>query len=205
MASNIAARRAAKAARRKTIVAEKRKAEMLEESLAARVRRAASAPIQECLAPENLFEEGIGTLILARGASPNYLNVGVFLVDVACLGVKNVFFRSFEPEEFELLIATTSHTQPLAEVDPSYARKLLRDVTAWSGAIGFAPPRDFAAVEPLFGDVRADACDATFEFGRDGKPMYLPGPFETPAQVRLRLEQLRKRLGDDGFEAIIAA
>jgi hypothetical protein len=205
MASNIAARRAAKSARRKAVVAEKRKAEMFEGSLAARVRRAATAPVQECLLPENLFEEGIGAVILARGTSPDHLNVGVFLVDVACLGVKNVFFRSLGSEEYELLIATTSRTQPLADVDPSHARKLLRDVTAWSGSIGFAPHRDFAAVEPLFGDVSADACDATFEFGRDGKPFYLPGPFETPAQVRLRLEQLRMRLGDDGFEFVIAA
>ncbi|HEX9695967.1 MAG TPA: hypothetical protein VGB64_06595, partial [Actinomycetota bacterium] len=38
-----------------------------------------------------------------------------------------------------------------------------------------------------------------FEFGRDGKPLYVAGPDETPAQIRHRLEQLRRRLGDDGF------
>jgi hypothetical protein len=103
-----------------------------------------------------------------------------------------------------LLVATTSTTQPLSCVDPSYARKLLRDVTAWSGSIGFSPHRNFAAVEPLFGDVNAEACDVDFRFGRDGKPLYTPGPFETPAQVRRRLEQLRMRLGDEGFESIAA-
>jgi hypothetical protein len=205
MASNIAARRAAKANRRKAVVAEKRRAEMLEGSLAARVRRAAGAPIQECLLPEGLFEGGIGTLILARGASPDYLNVGVFLVDVSCLGVKNVLFKSIGSEEYEVLVAGASAMQSLADADPSHARRLLRDVTAWSGSFGFSPHRDYAAVEALFGDVNADACDTTFVFGRDGKPIYLPGPFETPAQVRRRLEQLRVRLGDDSFEAIIAA
>src|ERR1700682_3666292 len=147
MTTNIAARRAAKAARRKAVGAEKRKAELLEGTLAARGRRGASAPIQECLLPEGLFEDGLGPLILARGASPDYLNVGVFLVDVWCQGIKNTFFRSVGPEEFELLIATTSATQSLVAVDPSYARKLLRDVTAWSGSIGFSPHRDFAAME----------------------------------------------------------
>jgi hypothetical protein len=159
MALNIALRRAAKAARRKTVIAEKRRAEMLEGTLAARVRRAAQAPIQECLLPDNLFEAGIGTLILARGNSQDYLNVGVFLVDVSCQGVKNVLFRAFESEDFELLLATTGTSQPLVAVDPSYARKLLGDVTVWSGSIGFSPHRDFASVEPLFGDVRAEACD----------------------------------------------
>jgi hypothetical protein len=202
MASNIALRRAAKAARRKTVVAEKRKAEMLEGTLAARVRRAANAPIQECLLPDNLFETGIGTLILARGISQDYLNIGVFLVDVSCQGVKDVHFHSCGSEELELLIETTSVTQPLVAVDPSHARKLLRDVTVWSGSIGFSPHRDFAAVEALFGDVRAEGCDVAFRFGRDGKPLYAPGPFETPAQVRGRLEQLRRRLGDEGFVSI---
>jgi hypothetical protein len=41
-----------------------------------------------------------------------------------------------------------------------YARKLLRGLAAWSQSIGFAPHRDFAAVEPIFGDVNADASDA---------------------------------------------
>src|SRR6202030_3009628 len=49
MATNIAARRAAKASRRKAVVAEKRRAEALETTLPARVRRAADLPIQHCL------------------------------------------------------------------------------------------------------------------------------------------------------------
>jgi hypothetical protein len=204
MASNIALRRAAKANRRKAVVAEKRRAEMLEGTLAARVRRAANAPIQDCLLQSALFEAGIGTLILARGILPDYLNVGVFLVDVSCLGVKDVFFQSIGAAAFESLVATTSAARPLLAVDPSYARKLLRDVTAWSGTLGFSPHRDFAAVEPVFGDVRAEACDVVFRFGHDGKPVYMPGPFETPAQVRRRLDQLRMRLGEEGFEAITA-
>ena len=84
-------------------------------------------------------------------------------------------------------------------VDPSYARKLLRDLAAWSLSIGFAPHRDFAAVERLFGDVSADASDAVFRFGRDGKPVYIPGPNDTAHLIQRRIEQLRKYLGDNGF------
>jgi hypothetical protein len=39
--------------------------------------------------------------------------------------------------------------------------------------IGFAPARDFAVVERLFGDVQAEACDAAFQFGYEGKPLYV--------------------------------
>ena len=73
MASNMALKRAAKANRRKTVVAEKRKLDILNDTLTAKALRAAQAPIQHCLVPETLFDRGIGTVILARGNTPHYL------------------------------------------------------------------------------------------------------------------------------------
>jgi len=200
MASNMALKRAAKANRRKAVLAEKRKLELCNDTLAERVIRASRAPIQHCLVPETLFDAGIGTVILARGFTSNHLMLGLFLVDAWCLGIKDVCFRSAGAETFESMMATVNETTPMAPVDPSYARKLLRDAAAWAASIGFAPHRDFAAVEQLFGDVSADASDATFQFGREGKPFYVSGPSESPAQVSHRIEQLGNGLGVERME-----
>jgi hypothetical protein len=205
MATNIALKRFKKAQRRKQQVAEKRRAEALEASLAARVLRAAQRPIQHCLVQEHLFDIGFGTLILARGATPYHVELGVFLIDVFCLGVKDVTFRPLEGEVFDQLMEAWDAASPLASVDPSYARKLLRDLAAWSRPLGLAPHRDFAVVERLFGDVNANASDAVFQFGRDGKPLYIPGPSESSVQIRHRIERLRNALGDDGFDLGTAA
>jgi hypothetical protein len=205
MATNMALKRAKKAQRRKLQAAEKRRAEALETSLPARVLRAARSPIQQCLLNESLFEIGIGWLVLARGTTPHDVALSSFLIDVFCLGVKDVMFRSLEGEVFDMCLDTMEAASPLVAVDPSYARKLLRDLAAWSQSIGFAPHRDFAAVEPLFGDVDPDASDAVFRFGRDGKPVYIPGPSESSLQVQRRLEHLRKTLGDGGFDLETAA
>jgi hypothetical protein len=199
MAMNMALKRARKAQRRKQVVAEKRRAEALEASLPARVLRATNAPIQHCLLTEDLFEIGMGTLILARGATPDHLAVGSFLVDAFCLGIKDVIFKSVEREFFEFYVEATGLGSPLVSVDPSHARKLLRDLAAWSQSIGFPPHRDFAAVERLFGDVSADVSDTVFRFGRDGKPVYIPGPDDSAPLIRRRIEQLQKHFGDDGF------
>jgi hypothetical protein len=48
--------------------------------------------------------------------------------------------------------------------------------------------------------VSADAGEVDFKFGRDGKPLYIPGPFESATLIRRRIEQLQKHLGDEGFE-----
>lgn len=69
MAINIGARRAAKAQRRKAVVAEKRKAETQAGSLAGQVRLTLANPIQHCLLSDSLFESGMGMLVVARGAT----------------------------------------------------------------------------------------------------------------------------------------
>jgi hypothetical protein len=205
MATNIALKRARKAQRRKQVVAQKRRAEVLEASLPARVLRAAHAPIQHCFLTESVFDIGMGTLVLARGATPHHIALSSFLIDVFCLGIKDVIFQSVESEVFEMYMEATDAGSPMVSVDPSYARKLLRDLAAWSQSIGFAPHRDFAVVERIFGDMSADASDAVFRFGRDGKPVYIPGPNDTAPLIQRRIEQLRKYLGDDGFSFEAAA
>jgi hypothetical protein len=205
MAANAALKRAKKAQRRKLVVAEKRRTATLEASLAARVLRAGRAPIQHCLLTESLFDAGMGTLVLARGATLRDVSFGAFLIDAFCLGIKDVMFERAEAEAFEVLVDAMHASSPLIPVEPSYARKLLRDLAAWAQSIGFAPHRDFATVEPLFGEVSADASDAVFQFGHDGKPFYIPGPSEPPSLVQRRIAHLREVLGNDGFGLDTAA
>jgi len=199
MATNMALKRARKAQRRKQVVAQKRRADTLEASLPARVLRAAHAPIQHCFLTESVFDIGMGTLILARGATRHHVAFSSFLIDVFCAGIKDVMFESVVSEVFEIYMDASEVGSPMVSVDPGYARKLLRDLAVWSQSIGFAPHRDFAAVERIFGDVSADASDAVFRFGRDGRPFYIPGPYDTASLIRRRIEQLQKYLGDDGF------
>ena len=200
MATNMAQRRASKAQRRKQVVTQKRRAELLDASLPARVLRAAQEPIQHCFLTEEIFEIGIGTLVLARGATPHRLALSSFLIDVFCLGIKDVMFESVDSEFFSMYLDATDAGSPMVAVDPSDSRRLLRDLAVWSRSIGFAPHRDFAAVERIFGDVNADASETAFQFGREGKPVYIPGPNDTASLIRRRIAQLQKSLGNDGFE-----
>jgi hypothetical protein len=89
MPTNIALKRARKAQRRKQVVAQKRRAEVLEASLPARVLRAAHAPVQHCFLTESVFDIGMGTLVVARGVTPHHISLSSFLIDVFCVGIKD--------------------------------------------------------------------------------------------------------------------
>jgi hypothetical protein len=189
MAKNMAAKRAAKASRRKAIVAEKRKAERLERSLPEQVRRAANLPIRHCVMTPGLFELGMSTLVLARGLTDESLYCGLFLLDGWCLGINHAFFRRMTIETLDAL----KDELALIDVEPSYARKLLRDLAAWSRSLGFAQATDFPIVEALFGDVNVQECDVAFQFGTEQGPLYVSGPSDTPGHIRARTALLSKR------------
>jgi hypothetical protein len=202
MALNITRRRAAKAVRRKDLL-KTRRAATKPASLAERVRRLATRPIHRCLIQPEMFETGMGTVVLARRTETGEIAMAAFLVDTFSLGIKDVVFQTVEPSEFEAFMAMGHEAAPFCPVDPSYARKLLRDAAAFAASLGLRPHRGFGAIEQLFGDVRAADCTEHFAFGREGKPVYMVGPSETTEQVVRRLGRLADHLGPDGFEFVI--
>ena len=202
MSSRNAQRKHAKANHRKKVLEQRRRleAKSVGGRLAGEVRRAAAWPLHACLAQDTIFEEGVGMVFLARKTAGRESAVSGFLVDAYCLGVKDAMFREFDEDEMKELFDGAAATAPLTPVDPAYARRLLRDAAAYAQSLGLEPHPDYAAAELLFGDVAADACDVEFEFGLEGRPFYVPGPSESPTQIRRRIDRLRRRLGDDGFD-----
>jgi hypothetical protein len=69
--------------------------------------------------------------------------------------------------------------------------------------IGFAPHRMTATMLPIFFDVDVTECTETFEFGRDGKPTYIAGPYESDVQQMEILNTLSK-LGGTNFNFVAA-
>src|SRR6516164_5072563 len=104
MATNMALKRAKKAQRRKQVVAEKRKLEVFASSLEGMVSRAVALPIQHCLLTEDIFENGLGLLVVARGLTPEHVGMSTFMIDVICLGVKDVRFKWIGAEEFAFFV-----------------------------------------------------------------------------------------------------
>jgi hypothetical protein len=192
---------ARKAAKRKQHVQALKRAEAEQGPLS--VRRAmslvASAPIHECLAPVELFGRGIGTVVVSRKLPNGQLAVGSFLLDVWCLGVKNAFCRVLDPDEYRELRQRVSEREHMRETEPACARKLVESAEAYAQDLGFSPHPDYAFARQIFGDLDAGACPSRYEFGKDGKPFYVSGPYDTPVKSRRIVETLAARCGEGNF------
>jgi hypothetical protein len=166
---------------------------------------AANASIKECLVPANLVEQGIGNLLFSRSLPDGRIALAGFLLDIFCLGAKNAFFAIVTRDEYAKRLSSWRVAESLKPMPATCFRKLVEGGVAYAHELGFSPHVDYAVASQIFGDVQGTDCPTRFEYGREGKPFYISGPHETPAQVRTILGQLERRLGPGNFDYLVLA
>jgi len=175
------------------------------EPMAWQMRWITHAPIHECLVPASLFEQGLGNLVFSRALPDGHIAISVFLLDTFCLGAKNAFFTIGTKAEYEAHRNHCVTSQGLQPIDPACFRKLVEGGVAYARELGFHPHTDYSMACQIFGDVDAAACKTDFEYGHEGRPLYISGPHESAAQVQAILHQLERQLGPDNFHFLVAA
>lgn len=147
----------------------------------------------------------MGTVWFRRQLADGRFAAAGVLIDGFCLGAKNAFHKIFERIEYPAVMESVlaGPDQTFERQHPAYARKLVEGAVAYARDLGFEPHPDYRLAQMIFGDVDASACPVKFTFGRDGKPLFMNGPNETPAMQRRILSQLERRCGPGGFEYYI--
>lgn len=143
---------------------------------------------------------GLVMALVARDAGRRRVSVCAYLVDVFCLGVKNVR----EPEvmdagklpEFVRAYYSAFGVRPL-EVPIDLARHVVFGAVDYARTLGFEPDPAFDAVSDHLGEWTGPAA---VTFGMDGRPFYLQGPHDNSSKV---LNTLRSSVGDGNFQFTI--
>lgn len=160
----------------------------------------------EAFRSARLFETGIGHVVVARFKLSGEAEVGVFLVDVYCLGVKDGFFSRVWGSEYEKdLLAEVFHNDEKLPLSPACARKLVEGAVAYARSLGFPPHEDYRMACRVLGGIDAEECTEPFTYGHKGKPFYIQGPNESERLATHIVEQLRQCRGDGNYDFLVAA
>jgi hypothetical protein len=162
----------------------------------------AKCPIHETLIPDNLFEMGIGIAVFSRMLPDGKVALGMFLVDVYCLGVKDASIGELSMPEYEKFLTRGEPGWDWKEIDPECLVKLTLESIDYAANLGFSPHKDYRQAKKIFGTITGYACEQTFQFGMDGKPLYVAGPHDTPERIEKILKQLERAVGPDGYHFI---
>jgi hypothetical protein len=196
---------AKKKARRKQSLSNRKK----KSSFSDRVSRtkalivAKSSPIVDCRIRKDIFSSGIGTAIIARKMPNGYIGVGVYLLDVWCLGVKNAYFSTLSENDYTDRIRQIEVNEELETIHHSCLRKLIEECVGYSEKLGFKPHKDYIISKQLLMDIDPTVCPNKYSFGKDGKPFYFAGPNESEQRSKQIINTLSKNCGEGNFDYVV--
>ena len=188
----------------------KKKAEQKEiarrqsQGMPARLEAASRVPILHCCYLKALWEVGIGNVLVSRQLSSGNVAFVMFLVDVYCLGVKNLFLNILPRATYDSKIYDHLLEQgPVQHFKPECARKLVEGAVEYARALEFPPHADYRVGKLIFGDISAEACSQQFVFGKDGKPLFFAGPHDHAARCHEILGTLNRVCGPGGYHYLV--
>jgi hypothetical protein len=174
--------------------------------LAVRIERSATAPILHCCTSSVLWDQGISHVLVSRALPSGNVAFVSFLVDVYCLGVKDVMFDVVSRSRYDSQIFRKIHERfEPAHLEPADARKLIEGAVEYARQLGLPPHRDYQRAARIFGDIDPASSHQEFTYGKDGKPFFIAGPHDRPIRCRRIIDLLTARCGPDGFHYLIAA
>lgn len=150
-------------------------------------------------------EHGLAHLLVVRKRDHDSADMGVFLVDVWCLGIKDAF-ADFDvvTESIDELVEEHLPEAMREAIHPTCAKKLIEGAIAYAEGLGFAPHRDYRKARKVLSGLDAALCPTEFAFGRDGKPCFVRGPDDSDDRVERILAMLSARCGEDGYDFVDA-
>ncbi|MEU4227151.1 hypothetical protein AB0F17_22885 [Nonomuraea sp. NPDC026600] len=140
--------------------------------------------------------------MLARTHSWDKLAVSGYLVDAYCLGAKNATGPDIQTEmELRRFRAHyfSAYPQGWQDAPLDLAQHLVFGGAAYAHSLGFEPHQDFAACSA---QLDTWSGPAAITFGKDGRPLYISGPYDSPSLVTTTLN---RSVGKGNYDFVLGA
>ena len=156
--------------------------------------------IHECLINEDWQMKGLVTILIARKHKTGNITFSSFIVDIFCLGMKdaNSAFNRFE-EEYEDYKGKMFNNFMNDEMPISYdlAHNIIFGAIEYAKKLGFSPHSDWEFSQYMLeAKLNPKVEKIEVEFGKDGKPFFISGPYDKVDSV---INKLEKAVGKGNF------
>lgn len=153
------------------------------------MQQSSKFPIHECLVGVEAWRSrGIAMALISRQITDESFIFGMYFLDTYCLGVKNSFAAGNVSQDAYLV----TREQLIASVnaqsfDYEDCRSLILGCVDFAQRLGFETKGDWPLAKLV---VEADRhYEPKFEFGKNGKPYYVQGLHDNPAEIISQLKR----------------
>lgn len=163
------------------------------------IKHAREFPIMDCYINGDWQQgDGLVRIAISRELPEERLAFGSFLVDMLCLGVKDaMYFWDISRAEYESSFLPQLYMSDEAEECPvDLAHQIVYQAVDYAGQFGFKPHKDFLKAQYLLDPRGTHPEEHKLEFGKDGKPFFVAGPYDN---VPVILKKLEKHAGEGNY------
>ena len=159
------------------------------------VKNGRNLPIYKCLISEN---GGLVSCIIVRRLPNGNFTVGGYMVDKFCLGLKSTNCKiDMNMEDLEdYLDMMEGNLGGMEECTYATVHNWVYGGIAYAEDLGFKPDKDFALSKFMLEDDTEDVELIEFEFGENGKPLFVEGPYDNAKQI---LDTLNRNVGEGNY------
>jgi hypothetical protein len=166
-------------------------------------QKSRTLPVHECLINNDWESEGLANILISRSHTNGNFTVCTYLVDLKLLGVKDTLhIFNIDEEKYNELKETYYHQFTVVEpISYTLAHNIIFGAVAFAEEFEFKPHKDFTSTTEFFLEEDDDNIELMdLEFGQDGKPLYINGPYDSPAKIDKILQQLERTAGSGNYE-----
>ncbi len=167
------------------------------------LERIVAAEFLPCAMTADMEAHGMASVAVARQFESGLCVVAVFLVDILCLGIKDVIFEVTSRLGYEEILEGIGRAGAVEQLPPEDAKKLCLRAAAYAGNFGLKPHSDFAKAMGIFLGVDELKSEREFSFGKDGKPFYVCGPNDSRSFQERVVRTLHQSVGPGNYDAMI--
>lgn len=167
-----------------------------------KLQLARSYPFYGCWIMRGWQESGLTSVVVAREQAPGRLMFGVYMVDLLCLGIKDVFTRTdYSLNHFERDLPNFCSEDP-EPCSVELAHEVIYGALEYAEKLGFQPHPDFKRqlADLILDPPDAHARSQQVSFGKNGKPFFVSGPYDDARKINSVLSTLRRTCGEGNFE-----
>ena len=145
----------------------------------------------------------LAQIFVSRKSAQGHVAASLFLVDLACLGVKNALYKVFTSEGVchRELMKNVRENQDFIPCSIGLACKVIAVGLEYAQKLGFKPNKDFPVASLILGHPDFSFIqDVVPTGGSDGKPMFISGPNDDPARIKRILD---KSVGEGNYNFML--
>jgi len=165
-------------------------------------QKARTLPVYECLINTEWKESQMASLVVARQHTNGNITAGLYLVDLACVGIKDTlwFFNIPVSEYKENLERFMGMKENIDKIDYTLAHNIIYASLEFADDYEFKPHKDFTSVTQYILDEDTDKIPLIeIECGIDGLPAYMPGPLHSDSKAKQVIAHLERVAGHGNY------